>query len=267
MTHLTDPDYEDLIVTAVKDGGMCFDNGFWTGIPEGADVRVGSKVRRWPKNGGFARGWLIDGVLAYYRTKEEDRRHRDEQSYGKDAAEWLSRWDAGKTVWSISMGGIGPGYEQAIQVLAVECVRHWLATNTVWWEGSEEEQNTKWKAARQGCDAVVSKLDEVYGYSGAQVGVAIDLAGHIYRKGPCAVMNDDQVTDRHIQVSRNFPVYRHDQDPDRDTLRERVRLHGLAGELMGTLQAIEATSPHADVRENATKRLAELRKEFDTAQP
>src|SRR6266403_1363829 len=46
--------------------------------------------------------------------------------YGADAAEWLRRWDEGRSVWSIEMGGMGPGYEQAIQVVAAEVVRHLL---------------------------------------------------------------------------------------------------------------------------------------------
>ena len=47
--------------------------------------------------------------------------------YGKDAVEWLRRWDAGEGVWSIEMGGIGPGYEQCIQITAAEILRYMIA--------------------------------------------------------------------------------------------------------------------------------------------
>lgn len=39
------------------------------------------------------------------------------------ARELVSQWDSGETIWSIEMGGLGPGYEQAIQILAVEITR------------------------------------------------------------------------------------------------------------------------------------------------
>lgn len=38
-------------------------------------------------------------------------------------AELLARWDAGESVFSIELGGLGPDYEQAIQVAAVEFAR------------------------------------------------------------------------------------------------------------------------------------------------
>jgi hypothetical protein len=39
------------------------------------------------------------------------------------AQEALSRWDAGDIVWTVSMSGMGPGYEQAIHVLVFEIIR------------------------------------------------------------------------------------------------------------------------------------------------
>lgn len=41
----------------------------------------------------------------------------------QDAREQLRQWDGGGAIWSIEIGGLGPGYEQAIQVLAIEIVR------------------------------------------------------------------------------------------------------------------------------------------------
>src|SRR5271166_5092790 len=40
-----------------------------------------------------------------------------------DAKEQLRRWDNGDSIWSIEMGGFGPGYEQALQICAIEIVR------------------------------------------------------------------------------------------------------------------------------------------------
>jgi len=39
------------------------------------------------------------------------------------AQEALAKWDAGETLTSIEMGGIGPGYEQAIQIAIFEYIR------------------------------------------------------------------------------------------------------------------------------------------------
>ena len=39
------------------------------------------------------------------------------------AREQVERWDAGQSIWTLEMGGMGPGYEQAIQVLAIEITR------------------------------------------------------------------------------------------------------------------------------------------------
>ena len=41
----------------------------------------------------------------------------------KTLRELLSQWDRGEAVWSVSMGGLGPGYDQAIQILVMEILR------------------------------------------------------------------------------------------------------------------------------------------------
>ena len=55
------------------------------------------------------------------------------------------------------------------------------------------------------CDDIVTRIDKHMGFSGAQVGAAIQLAAHLYRKGPRACMEDEAVKDRHIQVSKAMP--------------------------------------------------------------
>lgn len=51
----------------------------------------------------------------------------------------------------------------------------------------------------------------------------------------------------------------HDPEP----LSLRIRIAELAGELIGTLVAIDMTSQYEDVRERAAKRIRELREEFE----
>ena len=124
--------------------------------------------------------------------------------YGKDPAEWLDRWDKGETVWSIEMGGLGPGYEQAIQITVAEILRDMLFT---------KYDHTKWNDEKA-CKEVWEEIDKVghippvssLGVSGAQWEAAVNVASRLYRFGPI-ILNDDAIKDRHIQVSKNFPSY------------------------------------------------------------
>jgi len=119
-----------------------------------------------------------------------------------DAAEQLKRWDAGESIWSIEMGGLGPGYEQAIQVLAVEILRDWLGKPL-------PEKVDTWTFA----DATVKRIDKKQedgkyscgGFSGAQVGAAAQLAYKWLTDGPRACLTQVEESDRHIQVSNSWP--------------------------------------------------------------
>ena len=122
--------------------------------------------------------------------------------YAKDAAEQLRRWDAGETIWTLEMGGLGPGYEQAIQILAIEILRDNVGKPL---PVTKEEQRT-WG------DATISRIDyqlpdgsySCGGYSGAQVGAAKNLAYHWISEGPAAVL-EKAGDDRRIQCSKFFP--------------------------------------------------------------
>lgn len=123
----------------------------------------------------------------------------DNELYGKDAADWLARWDAGGTVWSIEMGGLGPGYEQAIQITAAEVLR-WLLTH-------KPDLDTTWETTRDKLNQEVGYVDPVkaLGLSGAQWGAAVNIAASLYREGPRSIMTNPTLKDRHIQVSKTFP--------------------------------------------------------------
>lgn len=117
-----------------------------------------------------------------------------------DATEQLRRWDAGQTIWSIEMGGFGPGYEQAIQTLAIEIVRDNLGKPL---PNPEEANKTEWGYST--VERIDFKLpDGSYscgGFSGAQVGAARNLAYHWLRDGP-AYVHKTGPKDRRIQVSK-----------------------------------------------------------------
>mgnify|MGYP001560873457 FL=1 len=75
------------------------------------------------------------------------------------AEQMLAAWDRGGLVASIEMGGMGPGYEQALQVCAMELLHTAIAG-----QGFDE--------------ADLNRLDKekVLGLSGAQAGAARWLA-------------------------------------------------------------------------------------------
>lgn len=195
-------------VTAEPKGcSVKFDDGWSFYVPgePGIEPKVGMTARLYGKGTGYrVRGLALDGQTVFYRSHAEDEAHHEQQLYGATIQDWLDRWDAGRTVWSISMGGLGPGYEQAIQVTVVEIIRHMLAADYVAESWDDQEA---WKADLSKIEAW-SHGDETIkelGLSGAMWGAAINLACMLYRHGPIVVMTDKRVKDRHIQVSKKFP--------------------------------------------------------------
>ena len=106
----------------------------------------------------------------------------------------IAAWDAGDTIWSIEMGGVGPGYEQAIQVLVVELLRDH--------RGVPLPKDDAWSTWG---DATISRIDtDCGGLSGAQEEAAKLVAYRFLKKGPLATYNWIP-EDRRIQVSNYFP--------------------------------------------------------------
>lgn len=166
----------------------------------------GMPARFYGKGIGFpVRGLFLAGVKVFYRTKEEEEERREIDLYGVDAADWLKRWDDGKSVWSIEMGGIGPGYEQCIQITATEILRHMLKTKC---DTSAWDDPAKWTIDRECIEAACFDNETIHklGLSAAQWGAALDLATFFYRDGPRTVMTAERLKDRHIQVQRTFPT-------------------------------------------------------------
>ena len=114
------------------------------------------------------------------------------------AEQALERWDAGDTVFTVSMGGLGPGYEQCIHILVFETIRDHIATCKPLPDDDDEGAWDGWG------DAAANRLDPDIGFSCAQVGAARNLAARTLRVGWRAAL--EEVPDRHIQVSRQMPV-------------------------------------------------------------
>ena len=115
----------------------------------------------------------------------------------------LADWDAGKTVFSVDLGGLGPGYEMAIQGLAFELLRE-LRQMPIPPRGEDWPEMAQ-RAVLEARDRVVHRLDgEPWaGFSGAQVGAATSFAICVLRRPSYrAALREDQVKDRLIQVSK-----------------------------------------------------------------
>lgn len=143
-------------------------------------------------------------VRAPWRTGERAmtskmRREDIEASIGKPrtAQEALARWDRGESVFTIEMGGLGPGHEQAIQILVFELIRDNEPIPAPDAEGMADLHG--WGEA-----AVKRTNAEVGGYSGAQVGAAKSLASRAIKKGWAATLAEVPA-DRLIQISNYWP--------------------------------------------------------------
>lgn len=115
------------------------------------------------------------------------------------AADALAAWDQGEIVTTVELGGMGPGYEQAIQVCAFEMIRDALAAKF----RATDENITAFDRLT---DATVRRIDrQCGGLSGAQVGAARWLAFRTLRDGWEAVITMARKKDQTTMVSRAWP--------------------------------------------------------------
>lgn len=118
------------------------------------------------------------------------------------AIQALEKWDAGQPIWTIELGGMGPGYEQCIQVAAMEVLRDAIKDAI-----DPEDEKVFYTRAEK----TISYHDEALGgMSGAQAGSAMGLAYRAYRMGWSEMLLDAQKQegfkqDRFILISKHWP--------------------------------------------------------------
>lgn len=136
------------------------------------------------------------------KTQEEK-----EQFYGKTIEDLIERWDAGETIWTVEMGGMGPGYEQAIQATAIEVMRDLARVKPPFEVFDVEDDNDERRIALKNLiDKAVRRADERFGLSGAQAGAAMNIACVLYKQGVVKAFEMVE-QDRLIQVNRDFPAH------------------------------------------------------------
>ena len=118
----------------------------------------------------------------------------------------LAAWDRGDSVWSCELGGLGPGYEQCIQIMGFEMLRAMLAHPGDWSKMSGEEGRDEWRKYIAMIEAVptVSAVVEKLNPSGAQHSAAMKIASVFSKNGYSAGM-EMVPQDLRIMVSKNFP--------------------------------------------------------------
>lgn len=237
MDHTNDPERYDAKIEKVAATASGFDVtrtdgwGFGLSAEYGLTPKPGDTVTFFGKGLGFPfRGLLINGEVAFYRTEEEQKLWEQVQRYGADAADWLAKWDRGDGVWTVQMGGLSAGYDQAINIAAAEMLRAFLDLKPVLVTGEPIPQEVR--------DAISTALGDApsaLGLSGAQYGAAFNLAMAIYHLGPIKAVGEAP-DDRRIQASQNWPSL-------------TPYLHDAAGDLLAALRLLVAA---ADCEEQPT---------------
>ncbi len=117
----------------------------------------------------------------------------------KELKKWIEDYDAGNEMTSVSMGGISKGYEEAIQILAIEAMRN---LQIIEMPIDRDEFSTIVNCA---VDAAASFLDKKHGFSGAQVGAAKNMAAVFWRQTPekGIQMMKDSNPDRLILIKKS----------------------------------------------------------------
>lgn len=219
MDHTNDPERTENRVKEVRpqqggfdvtqDSGWCF----WLSDEYGITPKPGDKVTLFGKGIGWAfRGVLINDQVAFYRTEEEQKAWADVQMYGADAADWLQRWDDDRGVWTLHLGGLSAGYDQAINIASAEMLRALLKLKPEFATGEPIS-----RAVRDQIDAEIGNVPSLLGLSGASYMAALRIAVGIYHLGPVQYVGGAP-SDSRIQARKRMPSLTPNLDQSAGTL-------------------------------------------------
>jgi hypothetical protein len=110
----------------------------------------------------------------------------------------LLSWDKGRSIPTISMGGLGPGYEQCIHLMAFEMLRILMEEKPP--RHPQEDYLEAVKFFKHRLDAV----DVATGCTGAQWSAAQNVAARFYRYGYTEA-HSTIPEERRIYVSQTWP--------------------------------------------------------------
>lgn len=121
--------------------------------------------------------------------------------YHETAREALAAWDRGDIVWTIEMGGLGPGYEQCIAITTMEAIRAFVHCPEQLINAPDNGTLNRRLDEALWANARVKGL----GLSGAQAGAAKNLAYHALKNGWRATLLTVE-PERRIMISDQFTV-------------------------------------------------------------
>lgn len=197
LTWETDSQYETVQLAEVRREGKSYAlkraDGWTLGINDpGFEPKAGQSARFYgPGIGQPVRGVVIDGRVCYYRTPDEEEQHFRDSLYPRTAQDALAKWDKGDSLFTIELGGIGPGYEQAIHVTVFELIR------------DAQNESLPLNPKTFG-DRTIDRIGGQLGLSGAQGGAARQFAFQVLTYGWQAMLLKVP-DDRRIQVSNHWP--------------------------------------------------------------
>lgn len=126
--------------------------------------------------------------------------------YPESVEEVLARWDSGDSIFTVEMGGLGPGYEQCIHIVCFNLIRAFKDARRELFDDSEPSRKKIGELMDKHlwADAEIERL----GLSGAQAGAGKQLAYRAIRDGWRAMIESAKAhdPDRLIQVSKGFPT-------------------------------------------------------------
>lgn len=125
--------------------------------------------------------------------------------YPETVEDALERWDAGDPIFTVEMGGLGPGYEQCIHIVCFSLLRRFKDAPRELFDDSEDSRRKidDMMDEHLWADPEIKAL----GLSGAQAGAGKTLAYRAIRDGWRALVLSakKQCPDRLIQVRKGFP--------------------------------------------------------------
>lgn len=116
--------------------------------------------------------------------------------------ELLSAWHDGQMIKTVEMGGLGEGYEHAIQKLGFSILQYLIDQKIV---VPEDEDDAAYKIINDDLSVFMDEYDQSdYGLSGAQAGAARHMAWMFYRFGHKDAL-EKAGEDRVIEISNEPP--------------------------------------------------------------
>ena len=140
-----------------------------------------------------------------HNLSDADRKKMEDHLYPETVEQALARWDANESIFTVEMGGLGPGYEQCIHIVCFELIRHFKDAPRELFDDSEANREKIGDLMNEylWSNPITAKL----GLSGAQAGAGKSLAYRAIRDGWRKMIYSakEQDPERMIQVQKAWP--------------------------------------------------------------